>query len=149
MENLIVGLSNLPAVFPICTAYIHHDTCTELALWFVAVASFLSHLVENHKHDMPGIVDGISEYVSYALNRVDVCASFFVVLRIYLLLYPNLDKTEWKDWFLALGLFGLSRLSEYDAYNPKLKRFYIITHSIWHIGIFLFLNRILNKYIYN
>ena len=38
--------------------------------------------------------------------------------------------------------FGFMAVSEYDKYNPNLKWLYIPTHCIWHIMIFLYLEKI-------
>lgn len=45
----------------------------------------------------------------------------------------------------TLCVFGIIaniflRISEYDKYNPNLRTLYMITHSIWHIMIYAFLN---------
>lgn len=69
-ENLIVAVSNFPAIYPIITCYQNQDYITLITIGFVAIASLLSHVVENHKHGMPGI--GVSNQISYLLNRFDV-----------------------------------------------------------------------------
>lgn len=156
MENLWVALTNLPAVYPIRAAIQHNDAITAWCLMFVSLFSFSSHLVENHKHGMPGI--GVSKYTSWVLNRFDVLGCILVFLRVAWLCWAHHARFPWllayqlvKDWGFLLQIaisFGLSRISEYDHYNPDLKRFYIVTHSLWHISIFLVINKFLLKYIY-
>ena len=57
MENVIVALSNYPAILPINTALDNRDFGTFAVINFVATASFISHLFENHKHGMPGVLN--------------------------------------------------------------------------------------------
>ena len=87
MENFIVAISNFPAILPIYTSIINNDLTTTVAILFVALASFFSHIVENHKHGMPGI--GYSMQTSYFLNRLDVLGCFFVVLRLSYIFYEK------------------------------------------------------------
>ena len=152
LANLLVALSNAPCYFPINTALANNDRITFGALAFVSSASFLSHLVENHKHGMPGI--GFSKKVSYFLNRLDVLGCLVVSSRFSYLYFtkyglsnsPLLDN---KLFILAsvIPLIFL-RISEYDKYNYRLKNVYIITHCIWHVSIFAVMNYFLVKIIY-
>jgi len=156
MENLWVALTNVPAFYPIHTTIQHNDVITAWCLMFVTLFSFSSHLVENHKHGMPGI--GFSKTTSWALNRLDVLGCILVFLRVAYLCWQHHTQTPWllvqqllADWTFLVQIaisLGLSRISEYDHYNPKLKRFYIVTHSLWHISIFFLIDKFLVKYIY-
>ncbi len=85
MENLFVAISNLPAVLPIATSYLRKDHVTTCCITFVAIASAISHLVENHKHGMPGI--GFSKNASYILNRIDVAACVVALSRMSYIYY--------------------------------------------------------------
>lgn len=122
------------------------------AIFFVLMASIISHLVENHKHGMPGI--GLSVSMSYYLNRLDVIGCFIVIMRLmnvyYRIHFFDLVpiKKNYPLFILALVLFGILKISEYDKYNAKLKNQYIFTHCIWHIGIFYVIDKFLNKIIY-
>lgn len=153
LANLYLALSNFPAVYPISRAHRHGDYTTAGIIFFVSVASFVSHLAENHKHGMPGI--GLSQRVSYILNRFDVLGCVLVGCRLaqlYLSKYGlsmavAMDK---KLKFLAMCLpFVLLRISEYDKYNPTLKPLYIATHPIWHASIFMAMDRFLLDFIYD
>ena len=89
MENLFLALTNLPILYPIWRSYQENDLLTFYLLCFLGVASFLSHLVENHKHSMRGI--GFSPRFSYFLNRLDVLGSLLLAARLSCLCYllPN------------------------------------------------------------
>ena len=52
MENIIVACSNILCILPIRTALMYNDMLTTLAISMVSFASFASHLIENHKHNM-------------------------------------------------------------------------------------------------
>ncbi|XWV26323.1 hypothetical protein QJ857_gp0751 [Tupanvirus soda lake] len=152
MENLIVALSNLPCVYPLYKAYVHNDIYTTTAIAFVSFASFVSHLVENHKHGMPGI--GFSTTTSYILNRFDVAGCVMIGTRLAYLYYKKygysvngLKQHSLLLW-LGLSMVAILKISEYDKYNPKFKTMYIATHCLWHIGIFTTMGMILSKIIY-
>ena len=85
MENLIVALTNTPVIYPILISLKAKDYLTIFSLIFVGTFFFLSHLVENHKHGMPGI--GLSSDISYILNRLDVIGVFIVTLRMMYILF--------------------------------------------------------------
>ena len=150
--NLLVAFSNLPAIYPIYQAYANQDYLTAGVLTFVATASFVSHLVENHKHSMPGI--GFSKEVSYYLNRADVLGCLLTGARVAQLYYLKYGFSfdvilENKLFFLLYCLpVILMRISEHDKYNPKLRNIYVVTHSLWHATIFMTMNSFLSKFIY-
>ncbi|AYV85002.1 MAG: hypothetical protein Satyrvirus2_13 [Satyrvirus sp.] len=148
IENFVVAFSNLPCIYPIIKSIINRDYITAAAITFVSIASFVSHLVENHKHGMPGI--GFSKKTSYILNRFDVLGCVLVIFRFdYLFYQRNMFSYE---FFLKHKIFFICAcippilliISEYDKYNPKLKYRYIITHSIWHASIFVLMGKFLS-----
>jgi hypothetical protein len=152
MENIIVAFSNISALLPLYTIGKHNDFLTLTVIMFVFLMSFFSHLIENHKHGMPGI--GFSKRASYYLNRLDVMGCFIVCLRMAYLYYDkyHFDFVPIKEnqflFIFAFILFFILQISEYDKYNVKLKYRYITTHCVWHIGIFIVINFYLNKVIY-
>ena len=148
-ENILVALSNLPSLYPIYLSLNHKDYLTTFSLLFVSTFSFLSHLVENHKHGMPGI--GVPRAISHFLNRLDVLGCLFVSSRLAYLYYNKFGFAigQHKTLLLIHSLpFIPLRISEYDKYNLNLKPMYIVTHSLWHISIFLSLGSFLSKLIY-
>lgn len=141
MENVLVALSNFPVLNVISLAYHKNDMITLAVVSYVGLASFLSHLFENHKHGMSGIY--FSSKTSYILNRMDVSGVILTVLR-FMYLYYEKYSTDISILFnhqclVYFALFGLilNIISEYDKYNPDLKWLYIPTHMSWHIIIFI------------
>lgn len=155
MENIIVAGSNLLCVLPIYTSYVNSDYYTFCAILFVASASIVSHLIECHKHGMPGI--GFSAKTSYIFNRLDVIGCGLVTSRLCYILIKKYGITGILNVLinnrqlmaLSTGLIAVMAISEYDKYNPRLKNRYILMHSIWHLGVFFTLNIILTGFVYN
>ncbi len=152
MENIVVAFSNIVALFPIMTTIKHNDYLTTLSLIFVFLMSLLSHLIENHKHGMPGV--GFSTTASYFMNRLDVLGCFIVIIRMLyifyqvhqfrlVIIYQNVTL-----FLCAAIIFAILQISEFDKYNSKLRNQYIITHCIWHIGIFYIIDQFLVRVIY-
>ena len=152
MENLLVAFTNAPAYYPIIRTIKHADYLTTVAISFVACASFISHLAENHKHGMPGI--GFRPETSYLLNRLDVIGCLITSARLvycYCLKHgfgfqPIYQTPYLIMWTIITMLLG--RISEYDKYNPNLKHIYIPTHCLWHISVFMLIDYFLSKLIY-
>lgn len=141
-------MTNVVALIPLATCLARGDTLTALTIAFVGLASFVSHLFENHKHGMPGL--GLSPQTSYLLNRLDVVGCILVAVRlIYLYVTSHGPQLRFLD-MLYLGLaYGLLRISEYDKYNASLKwSHYVWAHCLWHILIFMMLDRFLRVYIF-
>lgn len=152
IQNLIVALSNFPAIFPLYQTIKKNDYLTFGVISFVTTGSFLSHLVENHKHGMPGI--GFSKEVSYLLNRMDVLGCLLVGCRFGYLYFDKygfdynlIIKAKFFSGLVIMS-FLMLQISEYDKYNPRLRNRYIVTHSIWYIGIFTTMNYLLKRFIY-
>lgn len=151
MENIFMALTNLPIILPLTISFNHNDFTTFSFLLFVGTFSFLSHLVENHKHGMPGI--GFSAKTSYILNRLDVIGCIIMVARFAYILYEKYVITHSisipKSLVnLLVTLCAYNIISEYDKYNPKLKKRYIFIHSIWHLGIYIWMYLFLNNFVY-
>lgn len=148
--NLIVALSNIPAINPIYRSMLNNDYVTSLIIGYVASMSFVSHLFENHKHDMPGI--GFSKQISYLLNRMDVLGCGLTIARFIYLYYQkfgmSMTKYIHKYILMLLLCFSLLIISEHDNLNKTLRTRYIITHCLWHIGIFFTMDTILKNVIY-
>ena len=150
--NLVLALSNFPVIYPVYQSIINNDYWTTVPIVFVGAMSFVSHLVENHKHGMPGI--GFSESTSYILNRLDVLGSIMTGSRFAYLYYQKFGFSLTgivQNKFLfcwALLSFLFLRISEYDKYNPKLQNKYIVTHCAWHFNIYMVMNYFLKYVIY-
>lgn len=149
MENIIVSASNFLCYLPIVTAYNNRDYLTAGCIAFVSLMSILSHLIENHKHGMPGV--GFSTEVSYFLNRMDVLGCIVVISRLFHIYYMKHGLVVPNDPGLFVTFiisFLLLRISEYDKYNPRLKWMYICTHCPWHMIIFPLMMYFLVKHVY-
>lgn len=152
MENLIVALTNYTCVYPIYTSISNNDYTTTLCITFVALFSFLSHLVENHKHNMPGI--GVSKKWSIILNKLDVLGCWIVIIRIcclYCVIHGFDFNILLKNYYLLLvyvNLLIILKESETDVHNKNLKFGYILLHSVWHLCVFMLLNQFLMDVIY-
>ena len=153
--NSIVASSNILCILPIRTAFRHNDWITTSIISFVSCASFVSHLAENHKHNMPGI--GLSKRTSYILNRIDVLGAILTVFRLSYLLYNKLNTIDQfmsvilNNKYFILGSITsgiMGYVSEYDKYNLRYRNMYIITHSIWHLLIFWLMDYYLRNFIY-
>ena len=81
---------------------------------------------------MPDI--GFSTSLSYYLNRFDVFGCVLVISRLSYLFYHKYGTNFYvlnehrKLCLLVASLFILLRVSEYDKYNARLKKMYIVTH---------------------
>ena len=64
--------------------------------------------------------------------------------QLYLKKYSlNLSLLPIKYWVRGLFMLLIMFISEYDQQNVKLKYFYVLTHSCWHLGIFIWLGDLL------
>ena len=141
MENIIVAASNFTCILPLIASYVKKDFISFTIFSFVSLASITSHLIENHKHGMPGM--GFNKSTSYILNRLDVMGCIFTIIRFVIMYYGKYGLNIYEmivnnTSVFALGIIMMliSIMSEHDKYNANKKIFYIISHSIWHIGIY-------------
>ena len=149
--NIIVAITNFPSIFPIYRSLVQNDFITSACLVFVSTASFVSHLIENHKHGMTSMV---STQTSYLWNRVDVLGSMMIIVRLCYLHYHkykldvNIIVKNKSTFAMLLMPILFLRISEYDKYNAKLKNLYVVTHSIWHMSVFASMYYYLDRFIY-
>lgn len=144
MENLIVASTNCLAYFPIITSFNQEDYLTCFLLVFVATASFISHLVQNHKHDMPGMFD-FSHNISIWTNYLDILGCILVVNRLLHLFY---ERWKWnKELILIIYHFVLAYALNLVSENTISKNTFIICHSLWHLLIFTTIDELL-EYLY-
>ncbi|VBB18245.1 hypothetical protein YASMINEVIRUS_708 [Yasminevirus sp. GU-2018] len=147
MLNLINAFSNYFVINAVNLCLSRNDYLTSFVLAFVGVASFVSHLVENHKHNLPG-VPGSTRTISIVTNKLDVFGCFLVIMRFGLLYYRRygLDPSLFINipvltsiTFFALMLNIISERVQYVADSNVL---FTIIHSLWHILIFKMLGAI-------
>lgn len=115
------------------------DKLTVAALMFVSSASFISHLFESHKHGMIGFQ--CDPKLSYLLNRVDVFGAFLLASRIFMITPWSL-LLKYLPCFLLCG--WLNFFSEFDK-TAKTRDVFLVTHTLWHFGIFRVLSKLLEE----
>ena len=155
INNVITAITNITCIFPIYKSFMYGDWITTGILSFVSIASIISHLVENHKHGMIGCFD-VSNNTSSLLNRIDVVGSVMTFGRLLYLYYQKYSGrcigpiiySPWT-WFMMFIPFLFLMISEHDKYNPRNRKLYVVTHSVWHLSVFASINYFLNKFIYS
>ena len=55
MENIFMALTNFTVVKPLNSSYKKKDYITFIIILYLGLASFISHLIMNDKHGMPGL----------------------------------------------------------------------------------------------
>ncbi len=140
LENIVVAITNLPAYYPIMIAFNKGDMITGYLILNVAVASFISHLFESHKHGMPGF--GMPPKASFLLNLWDILGCILVIIRfLYLIYYVQISFPSYENIFYIIIAYIFHLISQYD--NTKYKWLYILSHCIWHILIFIVMGKII------
>lgn len=141
LPNIMVSASNLSVIIPLYQSVINQDYLTTTIISFVGVMSTISHLIENHKHGMPGI--GLSQHISILTNRLDVIGAVIIGSRLIHMFYQKFGFDVGHLIFNHSGFllasfitFLMGFVSEYDKYNPKLRSQYMITHCFWHTGVY-------------
>ena len=128
MENIVVACSNFYAIFPIVANINKGYYFQACIISFSAISSFIYHLFEKNKHNMPGMSICRDDWYQILFINIDRLAAISAVI-IYASNYHVLIN-YW--YFLLLALFILL-LSEYDRH----KKFpYIPLHIIWHFSAF-------------
>lgn len=143
--NLITSLSNIVCLYPLKLSYDNNDNLTFYTLLFLFIASFVSHLIENHKHGMGDPY--VSQNISYVLNRVDNVAAVMFAIRMIPIVLKVQYQIDRSDIVLTMITCCLGWISESEQ-TLKTRTRYIICHSLWHIGAFLMINQILLIYYY-
>lgn len=128
MENVIVSVSNIAALYPLGMAA-DKSLLDPFLVLFAALGSFVYHIFESHKHDMNGF--GSSESVSKALLNVD---RFFAVLLVTRVLYTRWKRVVHLHRAVLLSLLFLF-ISEFPYFESKL--LYVVTHCAWHVLAFV------------
>ena len=151
-ENIVVAFTNFTIFYPIVVTLNNNDVITCICICFVGIFSFLSHLIENHKHGMPGI--GLSQQLSYIANRLDVLGVILVCTRVAYIYYtiigisinPFLGNVALTMALIISTICNL--LSEKVFYREKEKYEYMLFHCIWHLSIFLILGKFYKIIVY-
>lgn len=130
MENIIVAASNLYAILPIAYNYQHNHLFNAFILTCAMAASIAYHLIETHKHNMPGMpIFRSYEWHNFFIN-ID---RFFAFACIFILF--DINNILKFNGFILVALLH-SYLSEVYFRSNDDKYKYILTHIIWHIMAF-------------
>jgi len=141
MENVIVASSNVYAVYALTAWY--NDSIVYFAILASMMASIVYHLVEHHKHDMPGTAGSgsLSEH-KLCLNLDRFCAILLgIVLLSRAIDNPSMIYNP-ASILCAVCAAGFGIVSEHGEsffkhISSKQRRWiYIVTHSVWHVLIF-------------
>lgn len=147
-ENIFTTVSNITCLIPLYYSIKRKDYISAIAIFFVSMASTISHWVENHKHNMKG--NGYSKKVSELWNKLDKLGVFLVSVRFLTLIkssdhmYQILFKNKTAFVYL-ISSFSCGFISEADHHSPGWKKCYIVTHSIWHLTIYPLMAYYYNK----
>ncbi len=140
--NVFITLTSFVAIVPMAKAQEYHDYPTFLAILFVAVASVVSHLFQSDKHGMHGF--NCPEQTSYWLTKIDCFGCVILLIRM-LMITPIATFRAHGE--MIIMTFVLNLISEYDQ-TPETKLFFLITHSLWHIFVFILLGHLLQDVYY-
>lgn len=146
MLNLVTALSNAAAYNAIYNSYIFKDWLTMVLIIFAALMSFISHLVENHKHNLVGF-NLVSPLTSYILNRFDVFGVILLMLRVIVMYYKKYGFSLLyfihypRNAVLLIFAVILNLLSEKNNFIANDSLYFTLIHSAWHVLIFYLLNQ--------
>lgn len=147
--NLILAFSNFPAVFCAYRLYHSKDIFSLMSLIFVTTFSFLSHLLQNDKHNLIGYYP-VSKNTSYYLNKLDVLGVIILLIRIGMVYHNRYGFDlkffeKHKKFTFLLLISGISNIisEKYPpiANDPSL---FTLIHAFWHISIFSLLDYFLS-----
>jgi hypothetical protein len=159
--NLIVALSNITCIFPIINSSPRNGiNLLTLLVVHASFWSFISHLYENHKHNMGLKIH--SKEISRTANSLNIMAAQMVLM--YMVPMLTVRHLDWTGTFMTLiqwvvmtplyifelnpALFILTLCSAwfgiYAEYFSDTKIKYVITHSIWNFSIFILLDLWIN-----
>lgn len=153
MENIITAVTNIVCILPIYRALQNQDVLTALVITTVGLASTISHLAENHKYGMPGVL-GVTQRTSWILNQMDIAAELLTLCRLlflYLLIYGwsltpfYVNPVECMSMLSPLTLL---RISSYNNQNAQWKPIYLVCHNLWHITVFYSIYHYLTYFVY-
>lgn len=147
--NFITAFTNFSALYPIKVSIVNGDYTTACVIMIMFLASFISHIAENHKHGMGD--ETSSKTLSYILNRIDVAMVFVLSSRICWLLYERFsdEAYSWGIWsvilvyfpnykglLISLALLFICNLLSESEKTIATRTRYVLLHSVWHLGVF-------------
>lgn len=134
--NVFLASTNIAALWPIY--YMNKNNYTTCFLICgAACSSFMSHLLQSHKHNMVGF--GTPKELSRVLSMVDISFAVNLALHLFLRMSWNLVE-EFAPWLIVS--FACNLISERASLS---KPMFVLFHSMWHISIFFLLGQILQR----
>ena len=128
MENIWMSLTNLYALRAIYSFYLQDKLAPTLVLTGAMLSSMMYHLIENQKHQMPGIGIANAPYWNSAYINLDRYFAFLSALTLFS--WPHFKVYQ----FYCVASFASMTISE-TLFRQE-KYFYLIFHTIWHLSIF-------------
>lgn len=140
--NIVIALSSLIFVNPAKVALDAQDDITYNLIVFVMVASFLSHLLENHKMGSRGIRFDMTKKdarsMSIKFNWIDRIAAYATFARFVYLYFTSCTdlrhsgcvKVSNDDWTMLGITFLIGFLSEIRVGN--MWAHHVPLHCMWH-----------------
>jgi hypothetical protein len=128
LENILVALTNLYGF----RAYFYCSKFEQSVLLSAMISSIIYHLIEHHKHGMPGIsfFNSVDSHIIFLnIDRLYAVICFLTFFEVNMLNDQNLVIC------FGTGLFMMF-LSEMIFKTPKYKYAYMITHCMWHFLAF-------------
>ncbi len=143
LSNVLLATSNVIAVYPLKIAYEQNDYISMGCIGFVGAASFVSHLFQSHKQNQIGF--GTSMKMSKWLNAMDLLGCGLMSLRL-IYLYWNSKKS--LSLCAQISLL-LSVAVNIIAESCRTKNSFVLAHSCWHLVIFFWIGKFIQKYSMN
>lgn len=136
--NFILCNSNLVAFGIIYIATINNQPFTALIFLNSMISSMIFHFLEQHKHpELPGFfkISARVEHILLQWDRISAILAFLVILH-YNHPYYILNTISFSIGLICniiseLQYFGIVKNSNWNKY------IYPITHSLWHIFVFI------------
>lgn len=134
--NMFLASTNVAALWPMY--YVNkNDHAMCVLIYGAACSSFVSHLLQSHKHEMVGF--GTSKEVSHVLNMIDISFAVNLALHVFRRMSWNL-VWEFGPWLTMSYVCNL--ISERVVIS---KRMFVLFHSAWHVSMFYLLGQILQR----
>jgi len=143
LTNTFMALTNLVALPSIIQLFQQTRYVEFFVVFGAAISSFIYHLIEHHKHGMPGIGYFDSRFWHIFFLNMD---RVFAFLTVIILAYYNPNAIT-KKRIIFTGLIALvfMTLSE-TLYRPvRYQKQYIILHTIWHIMAYTRIHLVINS----
>lgn len=128
LPNIICTVTNLWALPAIYNYTVNDMVLQAYCVFFIMIASICYHMIEHHKHNMPGIGifdDKLSHHIFLNLDRA---LSIISIIVCY-------DSIIFTKPYLMIVLFAISCVTIAENFAKSIPS-YVIWHSLWHLSVF-------------